>query len=108
MANYQINKGIGKSVELSGLTMRYILLLAGGLVGVFLLFVILSLAGLHTTTNLVITLAAAVTLTWQIFAHNKKYGEYGAMKRQARSYRPRYIIRRKSTHKLFKHNAKHI
>ena len=41
MAEYQINKGVGRQVEFKGLTAQYLFLFVGGLAGVFLLFVIM-------------------------------------------------------------------
>ena len=38
---YTINKGIGKSVEFKGLSSQYLFVFAGGLLAVFVLFVIL-------------------------------------------------------------------
>ncbi|MFI3304008.1 MAG: DUF4133 domain-containing protein [Rikenellaceae bacterium] len=107
MANYQINKGIGKSVEFQGLTMKYIYILAGGVIAIFLLFVVMSIAGLSNSANLSIVGVSTAILLWQTFALNKKYGEHGAMKRQARSYHPRYIINRVKFQKLFTRCVKH-
>ena len=37
---YNVNKGIGKSVEFKGLKSQYLFIFAGGLLSVFVLFVI--------------------------------------------------------------------
>ena len=42
---YGINKGIGKSVEFRGLKAQYLFIFAGGLLAVFVVFVILYMAG---------------------------------------------------------------
>ena len=42
---YGINKGIGKSVEFRGLKAQYLFIFAGGLLAVFVVFVILYIAG---------------------------------------------------------------
>ena len=47
MAEYNINKGIGQSVEFKGLKAQYLFIFAGGLLAVFVLFVILYLAGIN-------------------------------------------------------------
>ncbi len=107
MTEFIIHKGVGKSVEFQGLTLKYILMLAGGFVGLLLLFALLSIVGLRGAFNLSITLVLATIYTWRVFTLSKKYGEYGVMKREARRYRPRYIIHRKSISKLFQ-NAKYI
>ena len=39
MAEYMINKGVGKQVEFKGLRAQYVFIFAGGLLGVFVLFV---------------------------------------------------------------------
>ena len=47
MAEYNINKGIGQSVEFKGLKAQYLFIFAGGLLAIFVLFVILFLAGVN-------------------------------------------------------------
>lgn len=42
---YGINKGIGKSVEFRGLKAQYLFIFAGGLLAVFVVFVILYMQG---------------------------------------------------------------
>ena len=43
---FSINKGIGKSAEFSGLTAQYLFIFAGGLLGLFIVFVIMYLMGI--------------------------------------------------------------
>lgn len=45
MAEYAINKGIGRPAEFKGLKAQYLFIFAGGLLAVFLLFIILYMAG---------------------------------------------------------------
>ena len=45
MAEYPINKGIGRPVEFKGLKAQYLFLFAGGLLAAFILFLILYMAG---------------------------------------------------------------
>ena len=45
MAEYPINKGIGRPVEFKGLKAQYLFLFAGGLLAAFILFIILYMAG---------------------------------------------------------------
>ena len=40
-----INKGVGKQVEFKGLRAQYVFIFAGGLLGVFVLFVVLYMMG---------------------------------------------------------------
>ena len=42
---YKLNKGVGQDVEFCGLKAQYLYLFAGGLLAVFLVFVILYMAG---------------------------------------------------------------
>ncbi len=49
---YNINKGIGKSVEFKGLKAQYLFIFAGGLLSVFVLFVILYMIGIDQITHL--------------------------------------------------------
>ncbi len=109
MAEYSINKGIGRSVEFKGLKSQYLYIFCGGLLAVFVLFVILYLIGVPQVICIGIGVIGASLIVWQTFSLNTKYGEYGLMKRQARSYHPKYIINRRKTPKLFKHKyEKHI
>ena len=45
MAEYAINKGIGRSVEYKGLKAQYLFIFAGGLLALFVVFVIMYIAG---------------------------------------------------------------
>ena len=42
---YPINKGIGRSVEFKGLKAQYLFIFCGGLLAVFILFVVMYMAG---------------------------------------------------------------
>ena len=43
---FNINKGIGKSVEFKGLKSQYLFIFAGGLLAVFVVFVIIYMIGI--------------------------------------------------------------
>ena len=43
--DYELNKGIGESAEFKGLKAQYLFIFAGGLLALFVLFVILYMAG---------------------------------------------------------------
>ncbi|MDR3653371.1 MAG: DUF4133 domain-containing protein [Paludibacter sp.] len=101
MASYPINKGIGKTVEFKGLKSQYLFIFAGGLLGIFVLFVILYLAGVNQLFCITLGVILASILVWQTFALNEKYGEYGLMKLNANRNHPKYILNRKSFHRLF-------
>ncbi len=46
MAEYPINKGIGRPVEFKGLKAQYLFIFCGGLLDLFVLFVILYMVGI--------------------------------------------------------------
>ena len=100
MAEYPINKGIGRSVEFKGLKSQYLFIFVGGLLAIFILFVILYMVGLPQWLCIAIGVVGATLLVWQTFSLNEKYGEFGVMKLQARGYRPRFIINRKRFNRL--------
>ncbi len=101
MAVYSINKGIGKSVEFRGLRSQYLFLFAGGLLAVFVLFVILYMMGIDQWFCIGFGVVAATVLVWLTFNLNAKYGEYGLMKLMAKRRHPRYLINRKAPRRLF-------
>jgi hypothetical protein len=103
MADYTINKGIGKSVEFKGLKSQYLFLFAGGLLGIFVLFVILFMTGIGQWFCIGFAIIASSVLVWQTFALNRKYGEYGLMKLNAVKSHPKYLLNRKRFPRLFKH-----
>ena len=94
MADYSINKGIGKTVEFKGLTARYLFLLAGGLLLVFILFVVMYMAGAGEVVCIGFGMSSAGLLAWLTFRLNARYGEHGLMKLSAGRYRPRYLLNR--------------
>lgn len=100
MATWEINKGIGRTVEFKGLKAQYLFIFAGGLLSVFILVVILYMFGVSQVLCLVLGVSGATALVWQTFAMNQKYGEHGLMKRRARGYHPRYLICRRSVSRL--------
>ncbi|CDN30482.1 Conjugative transposon protein TraF [Mucinivorans hirudinis] len=96
MAEFPINRGIGKSVEFKGLKSQYLFIFVGGLLATFILFVIMYMVGINQWICIGFGVIAASVLVWQTFALNAKYGEYGLMKLQARGSHPKYIINRRS------------
>lgn len=83
MAGWEINKGIGRSVEFKGLKAQYLFIFAGGLLAVFLVTVILYLCNVDQVLCLVMGVLGATVVVWQTFSMNSKYGEHGLMKRGA-------------------------
>lgn len=95
MAEYNINKGIGKSVEFRGLKAQYLFIFAGGLLAIFILVVVLYMIGVSQIFCLMLGIAGGMVTVWQTFSMNRKYGEHGLMKLGAKKRHPRYIINRK-------------
>ena len=112
MAEYPVNRGIGKPVEFKGLKSQYLFIFAGGLLAVFVVFIVLFMAGVNQWVCIVFivsaslllvwqTLSASLLLVWQTFRLNARYGTYGLMKIAARKRHPRFIISRKAIPRLF-------
>ena len=95
MAEYPVNKGIGRPVEFKGLKAQYLFLFAGGLLTVFILFVILYMAGVSQWVCIGTGVASASAIVWFTFRLNAKYGEHGLMKLGAVRIRPRYLLHRR-------------
>lgn len=106
MNQYNINKGIGKTVEFKGLKAQYLFLFAGGRLGVLLLVMILYLSDVNSYLCLLIGAGGTSLIVWQTFAFNRKYGQHGLMKLGAKKRHPKYIIHRKAVHRYLKHTAK--
>lgn len=106
METYPINKGIGRSVEFQGLKSQYLFIFAGGLLALFVLFVILYMVGVNQWICIGFGGTAASVLVWQTFSLNKKYGEHGLMKRSALHSHPRYLINRRRIPRLFRHRER--
>ena len=106
METYPINKGIGRSVEFQGLKSQYLFIFAGGLLALFVLFVILYMVGVNQWICIGFGGTSASILVWQTFALNKKYGEHGLMKRSALHSHPRYLINRRRIPRLFRHRER--
>ena len=98
---YGINKGIGKSVEFRGLKAQYLFLFAGGLLAVFVVFVVLYMAGVDQWVCIAFGVVTASVLVWATFRLNARYGEFGLMKLLASRQHPRSLINRKSARRLF-------
>ena len=96
MAEWEINKGIGRTVEFKGLKAQYLFLFAGGLLAVFILVVILYLCGISQLLCLGMGVSGATLVVWQTFAMNRKYGRYGLMKQGAVRMHPRYLLNRRT------------
>ena len=106
MAEFPINRGIGKSVEFKCLKSQYLFIFVGGLLATFVLFVIMYMVGINQWVCIGFGVTAASVLVWQTFALNAKYGEHGLMKLSATKSHPKYIINRRKIPRLIKKKKK--
>lgn len=102
MADYPVNKGIGRSVEFKGLKAQYLFIFVGGLLVLFVLFVILYMIGIDQWICIGFGGVSASVLVWQTFALNARYGEHGLMKLGATKSHPRYLLNRRRISRLIK------
>lgn len=91
MPVYHINKGINKPLEFKGLKAQYIGYLAGGLVGLLILFAALYIAGLPVYICIAVIFVSGGGLFFQVYKLSHQYGQYGLMKRTAKRYLPGYL-----------------
>lgn len=100
---YNVNKGIGKSVEFKGLKSQYLFIFAGGLLAVFVLFVIFYMAGIDQWICIGFGVISASALVMFTFRLNAKYGEFGLMKLMAKRQHPCYLINRRNSRRFFRY-----
>ena len=101
MAEYPVNKGIGRSVEFKGLKAQYLFIFCGGLLALFVLFVILYMIGIDQWFCIGFGVVSASVLVWHTFALKARYGEHVLMKLGAARSHPRYILNRRKISRLF-------
>ena len=101
MTAYNINKGIGREVEFHGLKAQYLFYFAGGLLGDFLLVIVLYMMNVGQLFCIVLG-AALVALTFRL---NARYGSFGLLKEAARRRRPRRIVHRRDVRRLLIHSS---
>lgn len=106
MAEYTVNKGICRSPEFKGLKSQYLFIFAGGLLALFVIFVVMYMAGIDQCVCIGFGVVSASLLIWGTFRLNTRYGEFGLMKLQASRNRPRHIISRRSFNRLFSVTSK--
>lgn len=87
---------------------QYLFIFAGGLLAVFVVFVIMYMIGIDQWICIGFGVIAASVLVWMTFNLNQKYGEHGLMKLMAVKQHPRYLINRKTPHRLFKKKRKEV
>ena len=106
MAEYFMNKGVNKPAEFKGLQSQYLFIFAGGLVGTFVVFIVMYLAGINQWICIFTGLGLALIVVWLTFSLNREFGRFGLMKIQATRSFPRRIINRKNFLRLFTHKRK--
>lgn len=80
---YDINKGIGKSIEFKGIKAQYITYLAIGLVILLLVFAALYACGTSIYICLGVVVPATLALLGFVQHMSKTYGEHGLVKKMA-------------------------
>jgi hypothetical protein len=68
---FNVNKGIGKPAEFKGLKSQYLFIFAGGLLGLFVVFVVMYMAGVNQWVCIIFGITAALTLIYGTFYLNK-------------------------------------
>ncbi|WP_140487039.1 DUF4133 domain-containing protein [Flavobacterium sp. GSA192] len=106
MSSYNINKGIGRTVEFRGLKSQYLFIFTGGLLGILIMVMILYMVGVNSFVCLFLGAGGALLIVGQTFSLNKKHGEHGLMKISAQKRHPHYIICRKRVRRYFKFKTK--
>jgi len=86
---FPVNRGIGRPAEFQGLKSRYLFIFAGGLLGLFVVFVVMFMAGVNQWICILFAVKAASASVYGTFYLNRKYGEHGLMKTQAKRNHPR-------------------
>ena len=102
MAEFNVNKGIGRSPEFKGLKSQYLFVFAGGLLALFVVFVIMYTAGIGQWTCIGFGVSAATAVVWLTFSLNRRFGSHGLMKLLAARQHPRRILSRKRITRLIK------
>jgi len=88
---YEINKGVGRSLEFKGVKAQYISYLAVGLVALLLLFAILYMCKVKLYYCLTIILALGVAFVVTIQHLSRTYGPHGLQKKIASCKLPNAI-----------------
>ena len=102
MADYPIHKGVNKPVEFKGLQSQYLFIFAVGLRALFVLVVIMIVAGVSQLFCLGFGATLGTVMVVVIYRLNGKYGAHGLMKLAASKRHPRRIINRKCIRHLIK------
>ena len=66
MAEFNVNKGIGRSPEFKGLKSQYLFIFAGGLLALFVIFVVMYMAGINQWVCIGFGVVSASVLVWAL------------------------------------------
>ncbi len=102
MAEYQVNKGVGRQVEFQGLTTQYLVLLVAGLLGIFVCFAGMYMSGVPQGLCILFAVVAALTLTGGTFYLNRRFGPHGLQKLLSSRQHPRRIVHRRAVGRLLR------
>lgn len=80
MVQYNINKGINKSMEFRGLKGQYIYYLAVGLAVLLIAFTIMYIAGVPVYLCVPVVVLAGSGLFMVVYRYSNRYGEHGLAK----------------------------
>lgn len=83
MTAYNINKGIGREVEFHGLKAQYLFYFAGGLLGDFLLVIVLYMMNVGQLFCILLGVVLGAALVALTFRLNARYGSFGLLKEAA-------------------------
>ena len=72
MAEFNVNKGIGRSPEFKGLKSQYLFIFAGGLLALFVIFVVMYMAGIDQWVCFGFGVVSASVLVWVTFRMKSK------------------------------------
>ena len=67
MAEFNVNKGIGRSPEFKGLKSQYLFIFAGGLLALFVIFVVMYMADIDQWVCIGFGVVSASVLVWGTF-----------------------------------------
>lgn len=101
METYRRNTARHRVLSLR-LKAQYLFIFAGGLLAVFVVFVILYMAGVDQWVCIAFGVAAASVLVWLTFRLNARYGEHGLQKLMASRRHPRRIVHRRAVGRLLR------
>lgn len=102
MTTFEIHKGVDAPVEFKVLRSQYLFICAGGLIGAFLIVVVLYMCGVGQFLCLGVGGALAAGVVMLTYRLNEKYGTYGLMKALAVKLHPRRITNRRRVQRLIR------